>query len=124
MDTSYIDNLKKRLEIIDKEREMILSLISFYEGNPSENNLSQNNFKVTSTSHSVRGRVVDFTIELIHKNGRQVTNREILEYLEKKGVSLGNTKNKQTSLAAILSAEIKKKSARLRKITRGVFDLK
>jgi repressor of nif and glnA expression len=72
----------------------------------------------------VRGRVVDAIIELIHASGRQVTSKEILEHLEERGTSLGNTKNKPAMLAAMLSQETMKKSARLRKVARGVFDIK
>lgn len=124
MDTQILEELKKRLEIIDREREAIVNLIAVYEGNPNEDYVKNKIVKSTPTSFSVRGRVVDSIIELIHKYGRQVSNKEIMDYLDQKGVSLGDTKNKQASLAAILSAETKKKSARLRKITRGVFDIK
>lgn len=49
---------------------------------------------------------------------------EILAYVDEKKLSLGDTKNREASLAAILSQEIVKKSARLRRVERGVYDLK
>lgn len=120
-----VEVLKERLAELDKEREALSNLIALYEGEPIENNSSpQSQHRITPTSFSVAGRVVDSIIELIHTKGRQVSSKEILEYLEQKGVSLGDTKNKPASLAAILSAEMKKKSGRLRKVARGIFDLK
>lgn len=124
MNNKMLEELKKQLEILEKEREAILNLVSLYEGNTVETYSSNTLPKTTPTSYSFRGRVVDAIIEFIHKTGRQVNSKEILDYLEQKGISLGNTKNKQASLAAILSAEIQKKSARLRKVARGVFDIK
>ena len=119
------EDLKSRLEALDKERDAILALIAIYDGEPIENNsASSTQHRITPTSFSVAGRVVDSIIELIHAKGRQVSSKEILVYLEQKGVSLGDTKNKPASLAAILSAEMQKKSVRLRKVARGVFDLK
>jgi hypothetical protein len=119
-----IDDLRTRLEALEKEREYLMGLISIYEGEPIENNSSSTSHKITPTSFSVAGRVVDSIIELIHSKGRQVSSKEILAYLDQKGVSLGDTKNKPASLAAILSAEMKKKSVRLKKVARGVFDIK
>ncbi|MGD8306638.1 MAG: hypothetical protein PVF17_08290 [Ignavibacteria bacterium] len=124
MSNISINDLKLRLEALEKEREHLLALIAIYEGQPIEDNSSKNQFKSTPTSFSVAGRVVDSIIELIHNKSRQVSSKEILDYLEEKGVSLGDTKNKPATLAAILSQEVKKKGARLKKVARGVFDIK
>ena len=121
-----LESLKVRLEAINKERDALLTLIAVYEGQPIQEHDERLQHIVNSspTSFTVRGRVVDAIIELIHKVGRQVTSKEVLEHLEEGGVSLGNTKNKQAMLAAMLSQEVVKKSARLRKVARGVFDIK
>lgn len=124
MSNISIEDLRERLEALERERELLTSLIAIYEGQPVENNSNKAQYKPTPTSFSIAGRVVDYVIELIHIKGRQVNSKEALEYLEEKGVSLGDTKNKPASLAAILSAEIKKRNGRLRKVTRGVFDIK
>jgi len=124
-----LDVLRARLEALNQEKDALERLISIYEGQPVNDPLSSmssstNHHRSTPPSFSIRGRVVDSIIELIHKQGRQVSSREILENLEEKGISLGDTKNKPAMLAAMLSQETTKKSARLRKIARGVFDIK
>jgi hypothetical protein len=115
--------LKERLKQIDEEREAILKLLSIWSGELQKAGVRAVP-KITSDSYSIRGRVVDATIELIHKLGKQVGNQEILINLDERGISLGDTKNKQANLNAILSAETKKKSGRLKKVARGVYDIK
>jgi hypothetical protein len=120
-----LDDLKARLEVLSQEKEALERLIAVYEGNPIPvSSIAATSLRNPPTSFSVRGRVVDAIIELIHKQGRQVSNKEILEYLDDRGISLGDTKNKPAMLAAMLSQETAKKSARLRKVARGVFDIK
>jgi|GEM_PF-2537545 len=121
-----LESLKARLAAIEKERDAILAVIAVYAEQPLEdsNAYTPVTVRLQPISFSVRGRVVDGIIELIHRVGRQVTNKEILDHLEEKGISLGDTKNKQAMLAAMLSQEVIKKSARLKKVARGVFDIK
>lgn len=117
------EELEKEIERLQDELNLTEEMIAGREGRPTEINEASLP-KITAKSYSVTGRVVDATIELIHKVKKQVGNKEILDYLEEKGVSLGDTKNKQAMLAAILSQEVRKKSARLKKVTRGVYDIK
>lgn len=116
-----IEALEARLTQLDEERETIQKLIAIWKGQSSLPKLPP---KITASSYSIQGRVVDAIIELIHKLGKQVGNQEILSHLEERGISLGDTKNKDASLAALLSQEVKKKSARLKKVARGVYDIK
>jgi len=119
-----LEDLKARREAIEHEKDALDRLIAIYEGSPVPANSTPQAHRPAPTSFSVRGRVVDAIIELIHASGRQVSSKEILAYLEERGISLGDTKNKSAMLAAMLSQETTKKSARLRKIARGVFDIK
>ncbi|MBI1806794.1 MAG: hypothetical protein HYR76_07075 [Ignavibacteria bacterium] len=121
-----LEDLKARLESLKQEEEALERLIAVYEGQPIDNSsIPKVPYKSITTSFSVAGRLVDSIVELIHQKGRQVSSKEILEYINEKGVSLGDTKNKPGTLAAILSQEVAKKgTARLRKVARGVFDLK
>lgn len=121
MEPDNSEMLKARLRELEEEKKAIENLLGIWEGRKIAEKLPP---KVTAASYSTRGRVVDAIIELIHTLGKQVGNKEILSYLEERGISLGDTKNKQAMLAAMLSQEIRKKSARLRKIARGVYDLK
>jgi hypothetical protein len=120
MENTYLQALEEKLKQLDEQREALLKLIAFEGGDVAVNRPSKN---ITSTS-SISGRIVNAVIELIHKNGRQVRTEEILACIEEKKLSLGDTKNKEASLAAILSQEVAKKSARLRRVERGVYDLK
>jgi len=116
--------LQKELERIQKELSLTEQMLAIKTGAPIKAEATADTQK-QPTSYSVRGRVVDAIIDLIHSIGRQVSNKEILEYLGgKKGVSLGDTKNKQSMLNAMLSQEIKKQTARLRKVARGIYDIK
>lgn len=117
--------LQKEVDRIQKELKLTEDMIAVRKGQSPKSGGHQGiPLKVTATSYSVRGRVVDAAIELIHNLGKQVGNKEILESLNERGISLGGTKNKPAMLAAILSQEIKKKSARLKKVARGVYDIK
>jgi hypothetical protein len=120
MENPYLQMLEEKLKQLDEHRDALLKLISFERG---ETVPTRTSAPVTSSS-SISGRIVNAIIELIHKNGRQVRTEEILACIEEKKLSLGDTKNKEASLAAILSQEVAKKSARLRRVERGVYDLK
>jgi len=122
-----VELLESRLKQLDEERDTILKLIAIWKGQPQGiggSPHSPHHTKNVSTSTSIRGRVVDAVIELIGKMGRQVSNEEVLVFVKEKGLSLGDTQNEPASLAAILSQEIVKKSARLKRIARGMYDLK
>lgn len=89
--TTSIQWIKTRLANLEKERVALLNLLEIYgeggsidlpivpEGKPS--------------SFSLSGRIVDAVIELVHKKGRPAKNSEIYEFLQKKGVPLGNADN-------------------------------
>ena len=117
---SDIASLENRLKQLEEEKEAIIKLLAIWKG--------QTTVTVSITnlagSPTIRGRVIDAVIDLVHKNGRQVTNDEVLTYVEEKGLSLGTSKNKSSTLGAILDQESKKKSARIRKVTRGTWDIK
>jgi hypothetical protein len=118
-----LQQLEAELKRLDAQREIVLRYIALKKGEsprPSAHIVSGG-----SGSASVRGRVIDAVVELVQKNGRQVTNKEILAYvIEDKQLSLGNVKNKVTGLGAMLSQECAKKTARIRQVSRGVYDLK
>ena len=117
-----LQQLETELKRLDAQREIVLQYIALKKG---ENVKSVGHHVQSSGSSSVRGRVIDAVLELIHRNGRQVTNKEILAYVtEEKQLSLGNVKNKVAGLGAMLSQECRKKSARIRQVSRGVYDLK
>jgi DNA replication protein DnaD len=121
---TYLEVLDEKLKQVEEQREALLKLIALEKGHSTRTNQTIQTVAPLLTSSSVRGRIVDAIIEMIHARGRQVRSEEILAYIEEKQLSLGNTKNKDATLAAILSQEIAKKSARLRRVERGVYDLK
>lgn len=110
-----IADLKERLNALDAERESLLKLIEIYEKPEKE--------PVSIPEFTTRGQVVDAVVELIQTKKRYVTTREIFPFIEKKGL-LKAEKDKKFMLAIILSQETKKKSPRLKKIARGVYDIK
>jgi len=114
--------LQKMLERVQNELRLTDEMIAVRKGQSGKTFPMPP--QITASSYSIRGRVVDAIIELIHSVGKQVGNKEILAYLNERKISLGDTKNKQAMLAAILSQETKKKSARLRKVARGIYDIK
>jgi uncharacterized protein YjbK len=120
--TITVEMLEARRKELQEELELLDKMLAIRKGHSIDTPAFAQ--KITAKSYSVRGRVVDAAIELIHNSGRQVGNQEILDYLEKKGISLGDTKNKKAMLAAILSQEVRKKTAKLRKVARGIFDIK
>jgi hypothetical protein len=122
-DPITLEALEARLQQIDSERDLLIQMIALRKGEPSVSKTPLASIPKSGTS-SVRGRVIDAVIELIHKTGRQVTNREILEFIEAKQLSLGNVKNRSTGLGAILSQESAKTTARIKQVARGVYDIK
>lgn len=125
-----VETLKARLMELDKERELLLQLIEIRSGGglgvgeSKPEVVFQSPVSQQKRSNTIRGRVVDATIELIHKLGRNVSNEEVLNFVEEKKISLGNTADKVRTIGAILSQECDKKSARIKRVTRGVYDIK
>lgn len=118
-----LQQLEAELKQLDAQRELVLRYIALKKGGSvkSSSHVSSHN----SGSSSVRGRVIDAVLELVEKNGRQVTNKEIMSYvIEDKQLSLGNVKNKEAGLGAILSQEAKKKNGRVKQVSRGFWDKK
>ena len=66
--------LQKMLERIQNELKLTEDLIALRRGQPAGKSVSFPP-KITATSYSVRGRVVDGIIELIHNLGKQVGNK-------------------------------------------------
>ncbi len=117
-----LQQLEAELKRLDAQRDLLVRYIALRKG---EGVKSGHPSTVQSSGRSsVRGRIIDAVVELIHKNGRQVTNKEIMAYVEEKQLSLGNMKNRVTGLGAILGQEAKKTTARIKQVTRGVWDLK
>ncbi len=124
-----VEVLKEFLKDLDARREALIKTIEMLEGDIKDFTLPLTGTpvkvtKVSSSPYSIQGRVVNATIELIHKLGRQATNTEILNNLKEKNISLGEGKDKGAALASILFQEVSKKNGRLRKVARGVYDLK
>ena len=126
MSTTFsLESLEARLADLDKERELLIQLIALHRGQPpTESRTVSFSSPVASKSNTIRGQVVDATIELVHKIGRHVTNEEVLQFAEEKKIGLGNTTDKVRAIGAILSQECEKKSARLKRVARGVYDIK
>jgi hypothetical protein len=119
-----LESIQSRLEEIEKERELLLQLIALHTGEPPKTGKSVSFSSPGLKSNTIRGRVVDATIELIHKIDRHDTNEEVLQFVEEKKISLGKTEDKAHAIGAILSQECEKKSARLKRVARGVYDIK
>src|SRR5437867_13022588 len=90
--------LQRMLERIQGELKLTEDMIALRTGRGNKSGMLPP--KITASSYSIRGRVVDAIIELIHSVGKQVGNKEILAYLNERKISLGDTKNKQAMLAA------------------------
>lgn len=118
-----LQQLEAELKKLESQSKLIAELIALRKGE-SIKSTGTTASTFNSGSSSVRGRIIDAVIELIHNSGRQVTNKEIMAYIEEKQLSLGNMKNRATGLGAILSQEAAKQSARIKQVTRGVWDLK
>jgi len=119
-----IEVLKARLQKLDKEREAILNLLAVWGESPEVSESSTSVVQPTNKSYTIRGRIVDAVIELIHTKHKAVTNDEIAQYVEQKGLTLGNTSDKVKALGVILSQECEKKSARIKRVARGTYDIK
>jgi hypothetical protein len=121
-----VEVVKNLLKELDAKRDALLKTLEMLEADSTDGFVpaisSQN--KPTSSPYSVQGRVVNATIELIHKLGRQVSNSEILNQLNEKSISLGEAKDKGAALASILYQEVSKKSGRLKRVARGIYDLR
>lgn len=123
--TLSLESMEARLAELEKERDLLTQLIALHKGQPTtESRTVSFSSPVGSQSNTIRGRVVDATIELIHKYGRNVSNEEVLKFVKEKKISLGNTEDESRAVGAILSQECEKKSARLKRVARGVYDIK
>jgi hypothetical protein len=119
-----VESIEARLAEIEKERVLLLQLIALQKGQPAKEAKSVSFSSPGPKSNTIRGRVVDATIELVHRNGQQVTNEEVLQFVNEKRIDLGKNVDKARAIGAILSQECEKKSAKLKRISRGVYDEK
>jgi len=120
-----IDGLKERLTQLDEERAAILKLLELWgQVSPLINAPKSAPNNSGKQSNTISGRIVDAAIELIHSLGKQATNKEILEFVTKKGLSLGKTTDQTRNLSAILSNEANKPNGKLKSVARGVYDIK
>jgi hypothetical protein len=117
-----VQQLESELKKLDAQRDLLVKYIALKKGEVVKGDHVP--AVQASGGSSVRGRIIDAVVELIHKNGRQVTNKEIMAYIEEKQLSLGNVKNRVTGLGAILNQESKKTTGRIKQVTRGTWDLK
>jgi hypothetical protein len=117
-----VQQLEAELRKLDAQRDILIKYIALKKGEAVKGGHAS--AVQPSGSSSVRGRVIDAVVELIHKEGRQVTNKEIMAYIEEKQLSLGNVKNRVTGLGAILNQEWKKSTGRIKQVTRGTWDIK
>ena len=118
-----LQQLETELKRLDEQRELVLRYIALKKGESVKS--AAHVVSTGSGGGSIRGRVIDAVVELVQKIGRQVTNKEILAYVtEEKQLSLGKLKNKVAGLGAILSQESKKKTARVKQVSRGIWDIK
>jgi hypothetical protein len=124
MNKDQIEGLKSRLASLEKERVAIIQLLEVWGENPPAEMSDGNRLTKIPPSFTTGGRIVDATVELIHKLGRPAKSSEIMEYIKEKQLPLGNTENPTQMLAAILANETKKKDARLKKAARGYFEIK
>src|SRR5437879_9701173 len=108
-----VESLEARLIEIEKERELLLQLIAIHKGEAPKEGRTVSMSSPRPGSNTIRGRVVDAAIELVHMMSRNVSNEEVLEFVQKKGISLGTTTDEVRTIAAILSKECSKKSAKL-----------
>ena len=83
-----IEVLKTRLQKLEEERRAIQNLLDVWldtpDRVPAEAGKSES-IQQPNKSYSIRGRIVDAVIELIHSKGRAVTNEEILQYVDGAG---------------------------------------
>lgn len=117
-----VEWIKTRLAQLDKERTALMNLLEVYSGEALDISVIPGTPR--KRSFTTGGRVVDATIELIHRNGKPVKNAEIMEYIKEKDVPLGNTENRDQMLSAILSNECKKPNGRLKKAARGYYEIR
>ncbi len=122
--TLSLASLEARLLELEKERELLVQLIAIQKGEMPKEGRAVLMSTPHTGSNTIRGRVVDATIELVHKSGRNVSNEEVLNFVEEKKISLGNATDKVRAVGAILSQECDKKSAKLKRVARGVYDIK
>ncbi len=126
MNKEQIEGLKARLSKLEAERTAIMNLLEVWgESPPIDDGTSvSHRTSKSATSFTTGGRIVDATVELIHKLGRPAKNAEIMEYIREKQLPLGNTATPDRMLAAILNNESKKSGARIRNAARGYWDVR
>ncbi|MGA2622807.1 MAG: hypothetical protein ABSF91_03060 [Bacteroidota bacterium] len=120
--TVTLESLKERQKELTDELRAIERLIGVYEGKLNKEKQEYVNM-VSETTLTTREKVVNIVTDLVFKNKRPVKAIEIFNAIKRTRI-LKDMRNEQATLAAILSQEVKKKSARLKKVTRGVYTIK
>lgn len=105
------DSIERAINILRGQQESA-PLVSQAPGGP------------TPPASSLQGLVINAVVDLIHKRGRQVSNDEIINYLEEKQISLGSSKNKRGALASMLFKESNKSDGKIKQVERGKYYLK
>ncbi len=125
------DWMESRLKELDAERDALMTLVSIYKEKTAAPVVSKAKVKVKRIRTRGRKRgvsitrsVTDAAVELIKKTGKSVKIQDIYNELENKKISLGKSKNKKAFLAVIIAQELKKKDSLLKKVKRGVYNIK
>ena len=128
MNRKKIDGLLKQFKELEELRAKIIEDLS-KEGfklnpNPQPPIIETSNLAkmVESSPYSLQGKVITAVIQLIKQKKQHVTSQEILKFIQKKDIDLGNYP--AMMLAAILGQEVNKRSARLIRVARGLYDIK
>jgi hypothetical protein len=75
------------------------------------------------SSASAQEKVIDSILELMEKNGsNRITSKQILDYFTKNSLFVDGWGEPSTRLGSILFSESEKKSGRIRKIKRGLWE--
>lgn len=122
-----LDWIESRLKQLDEEREALNTLVSIYKEktvSPVVPKAKRIRTRGKKRGVSITRMVTDAAVELIKKTGKPVKILDIYNELESKKISLGKSKNKKAFLSVIIAQELKKKDSLLKKVKRGVYNIK
>ena len=126
-----IKSISEKLKLLHRQRDAIFTLLSIHENGDDVtlslfDEIEKSSETKIVTQDSIRQQVISAVIDLIQKRNRPVRNREIMTYLKLRGISLGNTANPGSTLAAILSYEAnpKRRNGKFEKAGHGRYKLR
>jgi len=121
-----IDSLRLRLAEIEKERELLLHLMEFYNSMPknsiNKNEIEQPTLFGDKPSKSMSDTVIEIVVAMSKDLGRSIHSSEIMDFLLNRGIVFSDSKNPDRLLSAILSNELKKKNPRIVRTDRGFYE--